>query len=92
MISYNDDIVLVLRTLLRFFFIQTRAAVMATCGWWAVRLSTRGEWKCAVTRCGGPCATTSGIPMTLLWYVDNWDTLLQVSSAIDTIYYPHVIL
>ena len=62
-------------------FTQTRAAVMVTCGWWAVRLSTRGEWKCAVTRCGGPYATTPGAPMTLLWSVDSWDTLLRVSSA-----------
>ena len=62
-------------------FTQTRAAMMGTCGWWAARWSTRGEWKCAVTRCGVPCVTTPGAPMTLLWSVDSWDTLLRVSSA-----------
>ena len=55
--------------------------------WLMVKVMSRlkvDEWKYVSTEYGAQCVMTIGIPETLQWYVNNWDTQ-HVSST----YKPH---
>ena len=51
--------------------------------WWEAPISTRVEWRCALTTSGGQCVMTAGTMLMQPWSASSWDMQsLKVSADI----------